>query len=32
MLYCVVRDSAYKIKELAEVEKDAHMKKGWWKN
>lgn len=32
VLYGVVRDSAYKIKKLAETEKEAHMKKGWWKD
>ena len=31
ILYGVVRDSAYRIKKLAELEKDAHIKKGWWK-
>ena len=31
VLYGVVRDSAYRIKKLAETEKDAHMNKGWWK-
>ena len=31
VLYGVVRDSAYKIKKLAEMEKQQHMKKGWWK-
>ena len=31
VLYGVVRDSAYRIKKLAEAEKDAHIKKGWWK-
>ena len=31
VLYGVVRDSAYKIKKLAEAERDAHIKKGWWK-
>ena len=31
VLYSVLRDSAYKIKQLAESEKDAHVKKGWWK-
>ena len=30
ILYGVVRDSAFKIKKLAEAEKDAHTKKGWW--
>ena len=30
VLYGVLRDSAYKIKKLAEEEKDAHMRKGWW--
>lgn len=31
VLYGVVRDSAYRIKKLAESEKEAHIKKGWWK-
>ena len=31
VLYGVVRDSAYKIKRLAEAERDAHINKGWWK-
>jgi hypothetical protein len=31
ILYGVVRDSAFKIKKLAEAERDAHMKRGWWK-
>jgi len=31
VLYGVIRDSAYRIKRLAEEEKDAHIKKGWWK-
>ncbi|MEA2082993.1 MAG: hypothetical protein U9O82_01880 [Thermodesulfobacteriota bacterium] len=31
VLYGVLRDSAFKIKQLAEVEKNAHIKKGWWK-
>jgi len=31
VLYGVMRDSACKIKELAEEEKDAHIRKGWWK-
>ncbi len=31
ILYGVVRDSAYEIKQLAETEKEAHIKKGWWK-
>lgn len=30
ILYGVLRDSAYKIKKLAEEEREAHMKKGWW--
>ncbi|MFC1892207.1 hypothetical protein ACFLZT_07435 [Thermodesulfobacteriota bacterium] len=30
VLYGVLRDSAYRIKQLAENERDAHMKKGWW--
>jgi len=32
VLYGIILDSAYKIKKLAEKEKDAHIKKGWWKN
>jgi hypothetical protein len=31
VLYGVIRDSAYKIKKLAETEREAHIKKGWWK-
>ena len=31
VLYGVVRDSAFKIKKLAEEEKAAHIQKGWWK-
>ncbi len=30
ILYGVLRDSAYKLKNLAEKEKEAHIKKGWW--
>ena len=30
VLYGVLRDSAYKLKKLAELEKDNHIKKGWW--
>ncbi|MEE8552721.1 MAG: hypothetical protein V3S72_05425 [Desulfobacterales bacterium] len=31
ILYGVLRDSAYKIKKLAEKEKENHIYKGWWK-
>ncbi len=31
ILYGVLRDSAYKIKKLAEKEKESHVNKGWWK-
>lgn len=31
ILYGVLRDSAYRIRQLAEKEKDAHIMKGWWK-
>ena len=30
ILYGILRDSAYKIRNLAQVEKHAHKKKGWW--
>jgi hypothetical protein len=30
ILYGILRDSAYKLKGLAEKEKEAHRKKGWW--
>jgi hypothetical protein len=30
VLYGVLRDSAFKIKKLAEEEKETHMRKGWW--
>ena len=30
ILYGVLRDSAYKLKKLAEEERVNHIKKGWW--
>ena len=30
VLYSIMRDSAYRIKQLAEAEREAHIKKGWW--
>jgi hypothetical protein len=30
VLYGVVRDAGFKIKKLAEEEKAAHVRKGWW--
>lgn len=30
VLYGVLRDAAYKIKRLAETEKQAHVRKGLW--
>ena len=30
ILYGVLRDSAYKIRKMAEAEKDSHKKKGKW--
>ena len=30
ILYGVLRDSAYKLKKLAEEEKRNHARKGWW--
>ena len=30
ILYGILRDAAYKIKKLAEDERDKHQKKGWW--
>lgn len=30
ILYGMLRDSAYKLKKLAEQEKENHIKKGWW--
>lgn len=32
VLYGIILDSAYKIKQLAEKEKEEHIKKGWWKS
>ena len=29
--YGILLDSAYKIKKLAEEEREVHIKKGWWK-
>lgn len=31
VLYGVLRDSALKIRQLAEAEKKVHIEKGWWK-
>ena len=31
ILYGILRDYAYKLKQLAESEKENHIKKGWWK-
>ena len=31
ILYGILLDLAYKIKKIAEAEKQAHIKKGWWK-
>ncbi len=31
ILYGVLRDTAYEIKQIAEAEKDKHFKKGRWK-
>jgi hypothetical protein len=31
VLYSVLRDSAYKIRQLAEAERNSHKKKGLWK-
>jgi hypothetical protein len=30
ILYGVLRDSAFKLKKLAEAEKLNHIRKGWW--
>jgi hypothetical protein len=30
VLYGVLRDSAYKIRQLAEKERERHRAKGWW--
>ena len=32
VLFGVLRDSAFKLKKLAEAERDAHIRKGWWKD
>ena len=31
ILYGVLRDAAYKIRKMAELEKENHIKKGQWK-
>ena len=31
ILYGMLLDSAYKLKNHAEKEKQSHIKKGWWK-
>jgi hypothetical protein len=30
VLYGVLRDYAFKIRKLAEAEKEGHIRKGWW--
>lgn len=30
ILYGIMRDSAYKLKRVAEKEKQVHISKGWW--
>ena len=30
IMFGVMRDSAYKLLQLAEKEKNAHIRKGWW--
>jgi hypothetical protein len=30
VLFGVLRDSAFKLKKLAEAERAAHKRKGWW--
>lgn len=30
VLYGLLRDSAYKLQKIAEKEKTAHIRKGWW--
>lgn len=32
VLYGIIRDSAYKIKKMAEDEKRRHQEKGWWRD
>jgi hypothetical protein len=32
ILYGILRDSAYKIKKIAEEEKQAHIRKGLWRD
>jgi hypothetical protein len=32
ILYGVLRDSAFKLRKLAEEEKLNHIRKGWWKD
>ena len=32
ILYGVLRDSAFKLKNLAEKERRNHIKKGWWQS
>ncbi len=31
ILYGIMRDAAYKIRKLAETEREKHVKKGWWR-
>ncbi|MFZ5573043.1 MAG: hypothetical protein ACOZF0_21795 [Thermodesulfobacteriota bacterium] len=31
VLFGLLRDYAFKLRQLAEAEKKAHIRKGWWK-
>ena len=30
IMYGILRDAAYRLKKIAELEKKAHQQKGWW--
>ena len=32
ILYGIMRDAAYKLKKIAEEEKQKHIAKGWWRD
>ena len=32
ILFGIMRDSAYRLKQIADKEKAAHVRKGWWRD
>lgn len=32
IMYGILRDSAYRLKKIAERERESHVQKGWWRD